>query len=38
MVVLRDGKIVTDEMVGDRLIAERELVQLREAQQAVKLA
>jgi putative ABC transport system ATP-binding protein len=38
MVVLRDGKIVTDEMVGDRLIAERELLQLRQAQQAVKLA
>jgi putative ABC transport system ATP-binding protein len=38
MVVLRDGKIVTDEMVGDRLIAERELFQLRQAQQAVKLA
>jgi putative ABC transport system ATP-binding protein len=38
MVVLRDGKIVTDEMVGDRLIADRELFQLRQAQQAVKLA
>ena len=38
MVVLRDGKIVTDEMVGDRLIAEQELLQLRQAQQAVKLA
>jgi putative ABC transport system ATP-binding protein len=38
MVVLRDGKIVTDEMVSDRLNAERELLQLRQAQQAVKLA
>jgi putative ABC transport system ATP-binding protein len=38
MVVLRDGKIVTDEMVGDRLIAEQELFQLRQAHQAVKLA
>jgi putative ABC transport system ATP-binding protein len=38
MVVLRDGKIVTDEAVGDRLNAEQELVQLRQAQQAVKLA
>jgi hypothetical protein len=38
MVVLRDGKIVTDEKVADRLIAEKELQQLREAQQAVKLA
>jgi putative ABC transport system ATP-binding protein len=38
MVVLRDGKIVTDELVGDRLNAEKELLQLRQAQQAVKLA
>jgi putative ABC transport system ATP-binding protein len=38
MVILRDGKIVTDEKVADRLIAERELQQLRQAQQAVKLA
>jgi putative ABC transport system ATP-binding protein len=38
MVVLRDGKIVTDELVGDRLNAEQELGQLRQAQQAVKLA
>jgi putative ABC transport system ATP-binding protein len=38
MVVLRDGKIVTDESVGDRLIAERELLHLRQAQEAVKLA
>ena len=38
MVVLRDGKIVTDEIVRDRLNAEKELLQLRQAQQAVKLA
>jgi putative ABC transport system ATP-binding protein len=38
MVILRDGKIVTDEMVRDRLIADKELQQLRQAQQAVKLA
>jgi polar amino acid transport system ATP-binding protein len=38
MVVLRDGKIVTDEPVRDRSIADAELRQLREAQQAVKLA
>ena len=37
-VVLRDGKIVTDEPVKDRLNAETELRKLREAQQAVKLA
>jgi hypothetical protein len=35
---LRDGKIVTDEAVRDRLIATDELQQLRQAQQAVKLA
>jgi putative ABC transport system ATP-binding protein len=38
MVILRDGKVVTDEMVQNRFIAERELQQLRQAQQAVKLA
>ena len=38
MVVLRDGKIVTDEPVRDRFIADAELRRLREAQQAVKLA
>jgi putative ABC transport system ATP-binding protein len=38
MVILRDGKIVTDECVKDRSVAERELNQLRAAQQAVKLA
>ena len=37
MVVLRDGKIVTDEPVRDRFIAEAELRHLREEQQAVKL-
>jgi len=37
MVILRDGKIVTDEAVKDRSSAEQELQQLREAQQAVKL-
>ncbi|MGH7979728.1 MAG: ABC transporter ATP-binding protein [Limisphaerales bacterium] len=38
MVVLRDGVIVTDEQVSDRLIAEQELLQLRHAHKAVKLA
>lgn len=38
MVILRDGKIVTDEMVRDRLIATNELQQLRQAHEAVKLA
>jgi putative ABC transport system ATP-binding protein len=38
MVVLRDGKIVTDEPVSERSIAEKELQELRQAQQAVKLA
>jgi putative ABC transport system ATP-binding protein len=38
MIILRDGKIVTDEQVKDRLIASNELQQLRQAQQAVKLA
>ena len=37
MVILRDGKIVTDEKVADRLIAEKELRLLREEQEAVKL-
>jgi len=37
-VILRDGKIVSDEAVKNRLIAEKELKQLREAQQAVQLA
>ena len=38
MVILRDGKIVTDEAVPDRSVAEKELQRLREEQQAVKLA
>jgi putative ABC transport system ATP-binding protein len=38
MVVLRDGKIVTDETVSNRLNADVELRHLREAQQAVQLA
>jgi putative ABC transport system ATP-binding protein len=37
MVILRDGKIVTDEAVANRSIAEQALRQLREEQQAVKL-
>jgi len=35
---LRDGKILTDELVRDRLNAENELMRLRHAQEAVKLA
>ena len=37
-VVLRDGKIVTDEAVRERLVAETELGRLRQAQQAIKLS
>ena len=37
-VILRDGKILTDETVKDRLNAEGELKKLRQAQEAVKLA
>jgi putative ABC transport system ATP-binding protein len=37
-VILRDGQIVTDEVVRNRLMAGAELHRLREAQQAVKLA
>jgi putative ABC transport system ATP-binding protein len=37
-VIMRDGQVVTDIMVTNRLIAETELARLREAQQAVKLA
>ncbi len=37
-VVLRDGKILTDENVANRLNAEQELGKLKQAQQAVKLA
>jgi putative ABC transport system ATP-binding protein len=38
MVILRDGKILTDEAVQNRLIAEGELRNLRQAQEAVRLA
>jgi putative ABC transport system ATP-binding protein len=38
MVILRDGKIVTDEAVAGRLNAEQELGKLKQAQQAVQLA
>ena len=38
MIILRDGKVLTDEVVKDRFNAEVELKKLREAQQAVKLA
>jgi len=37
MVILRDGKVVTDEAVQPRFVAETELQKLRAAQQAVKL-
>jgi putative ABC transport system ATP-binding protein len=37
-VILRDGKVVADEPVRSRLIAEKELEQLRQAHQAVNLA
>ncbi len=38
MIILRDGKILTDEPVRDRLSAEFELKNLKEAHEAVKLA
>jgi len=38
MVVMRDGRIVTDSPVERRLVAETELQRLREAQKAVQLA
>ena len=38
MVVMRDGRIVTDALVENRSTAEQELQRLREAQQAVQLA
>ena len=38
MVILRDGRIVTDEAVQNRSLAENELQRLRQEQQAVKLA
>ena len=37
MVIMRDGKIVTDEAVQPRSFAEKELQQLKQEQQAVKL-
>jgi putative ABC transport system ATP-binding protein len=36
-IIMRDGKVVTDEPVRRRLSAESELRKLREAQQAVQL-
>ena len=38
MVILRDGKILTDEAVQNRSVAEKELHRLRKEQEAVKLA
>ena len=38
MIILKDGKILTDEKVQDRLNAENELKNLKQAQEAVKLA
>jgi len=38
MIILRDGRIVSDEAVANRMNAETELQKLRVAQQAVKLA
>jgi putative ABC transport system ATP-binding protein len=37
MIILRDGRVVTDQPVDNRAIAEKELQQLRQEQQAVKL-
>ena len=37
-VIMRDGRIVSDVVVSDRLDATEELRKLREAQQAVQLA
>src|SRR5436190_3426105 len=37
-VIMRDGQVVSDIVVRDRLLAEAELKRLREAQQAVQLA
>ena len=37
-IIMRDGRVVTDEPVKNRFIAEDELRKLREAQQAVNLA
>jgi putative ABC transport system ATP-binding protein len=38
MVVMRDGKVVSDAPVMNRLNAEKESQKLRQAQQAVQLA
>jgi putative ABC transport system ATP-binding protein len=38
MVIMRDGVVVSDTPVTDRLIASEELSKLRQAQQAVQLA
>ncbi|HTB82396.1 MAG TPA: ABC transporter ATP-binding protein [Candidatus Sulfotelmatobacter sp.] len=38
MIILKDGKILTDEKVSNRLSAENELQKLRQEQEAVKLA
>jgi putative ABC transport system ATP-binding protein len=38
MIVMRDGRVVTDAPVTDRLMAEEELARLRDAHQAVQLA
>jgi putative ABC transport system ATP-binding protein len=37
-IIMRDGRVVTDELVKNRLNAEQELRKLRDAQQAVNLA
>ena len=37
MIVMRDGRVVTDEAVNNRLAAEEELNRLREEQRAVQL-
>src|SRR5689334_7407365 len=37
-IIMRDGKVQSDELVKNRLIAEQELQKLRNAQQAVNLA
>ena len=36
-VVMRDGQILSDKVIADRLTSDLELQQLEEAQQAVKL-
>jgi len=38
MIILKDGKVLTDEKVADRLSAENELSKLKQAHEAVKLA